>query len=479
MSFAPQHPLTKASEDPILSDPTANTTQALNAVTAAASKTGQSAVEIAGFLEDLGRNAKSEQELLNRIEGGLSRVLDETEHLDTSSQTVLSSAKQTRETVSGSVARMKASGERAHRIADWVSGVRGWMTEFRASLAATERDLTQITEISREVKILALNARIEAARAGAAGAGFAVIAGAIGQLARDTTDAADGISESLTQVRKEATNFAAGAAGIMGDAEQLISESTDVDVVLAEIQQGMTQLDQIAGSIADATGRVRDAVGAYVPDIRHLETSVRQRGQDIVRLCGMSIDLIDMSEEMVQHTIGLGGSSRDQILIDRVRADAEHLSQRLEAAIARGDITEADLFSSDYRPIAGSNPQQVLAPFTQLTDKLFPEVQEAALALSDRIVFCAAVDRNGYLPTHNRKFSQPQGADPVWNASNCRNRRIFADRVGLKAGQNTAPFLLQVYRRDMGGGEFKIMMDVSAPIIVRGRHWGGLRLAFR
>jgi methyl-accepting chemotaxis protein len=91
--------------------------------------------------------------------------------------------------------------------------------------------------------------------------------------------------------------------------------------------------------------------------------------------------------------------------------------------------------------------------FVTLTDRLLPPIQEPVLDLDPRIVFCAAVDRNGYLPTHNRKFSQPQSADPVWNAANCRNRRIFDDRVGLKAGRSTAPFLLQVYRRDMGGGQ--------------------------
>jgi methyl-accepting chemotaxis protein len=119
-----------------------------------------------------------------------------------------------------------------------------------------------------------------------------------------------------------------------------------------------------------------------------------------------------------------------------------------------------------------------MAPFTRLTDALFPPVQEAALTMDARIVFCAAVDRNGYLPTHNAKFSQPQGADPVWNAAHARNRRIFDDRVGLKAGRSTAPFLLQVYRRDMGGGEYRMMKDLSAPIRVKGRHWGGLRLAY-
>ncbi len=55
---------------------------------------------------------------------------------------------------------------------------------------------------------------------------------------------------------------------------------------------------------------------------------------------------------------------------------------------------------------------------------------------------------------------------------------MFDDRVGLKAGRNTQPFLLQVYRRDMGGGKFVMMKDLSAPIIVDGSHWGGLRVAY-
>ena len=40
-------------------------------------------------------------------------------------------------------------------------------------------------------------------------------------------------------------------------------------------------------------------------------------------------------------------------------------------------------------------------------------------------------------------------------------------------------FLLQTYRRDMGGGNFVIMKEVAAPIKVNGKHWGGLRLAFK
>ena len=123
---------------------------------------------------------------------------------------------------------------------------------------------------------------------------------------------------------------------------------------------------------------------------------------------------------------------------------------------------------------------QYLTRFTDFTDQVLPDLQEPAIRADERIAFCAAIDENGYLPTHNRKFSEPQRPGQTeWNTANCRNRRIFSDRVGLAAGRSTKPFLVQTYRRDMGGGQFVLMKDISAPITVNGRHWGGLRLAVR
>jgi methyl-accepting chemotaxis protein len=87
-------------------------------------------------------------------------------------------------------------------------------------------------------------------------------------------------------------------------------------------------------------------------------------------------------------------------------------------------------------------------------------------------------DRNGYAPTHNTKFSQPQGKDPVWNAAHCRNRRIFSDPTGMAAARNMEKLWPQVYRRDMGGGNITVMMDVSSPINCKGRHWGAIRLGY-
>lgn len=48
-----------------------------------------------------------------------------------------------------------------------------------------------------------------------------------------------------------------------------------------------------------------------------------------------------------------------------------------------------------------------------------------------------------------------------------------------KVAANTKPFLLQTYRRDMGGGQFVLMKDLSSPIVIRGKHWGAFRMGFR
>ena len=54
-----------------------------------------------------------------------------------------------------------------------------------------------------------------------------------------------------------------------------------------------------------------------------------------------------------------------------------------------------------------------------------------------------------------------------------------ASQAVQKAAANTKPFLLQTYRRDMGGGNFVLMKDLSSPIVIRGRHWGAFRMGFR
>jgi len=156
------------------------------------------------------------------------------------------------------------------------------------------------------------------------------------------------------------------------------------------------------------------------------------------------------------------------------------LTRIFEQALARGEVGLDALFDTDYAAIAGTDPQQYRTKYLDWADRALPPFQEAFLAREPRMAFCAMVDRNGFLPVHNKIYSHPQRpGDPVWNMANSRNRRIFNDPAGLAAAQNLRPYLIQSYARDMGNGNTVMMREIDVPIRVQGRHWGGFRTAYK
>ena len=171
--------------------------------------------------------------------------------------------------------------------------------------------------------------------------------------------------------------------------------------------------------------------------------------------------------------------AEDERFIKLAQGTAKQISAVFEEGLKRGDIAEEDFFGADLTAVEGTVPQQYMAPFTTLLDRVLPAIQEPVLAVDPRIQFCAAVTLAGYLPTHNRKYSEPQRpGDVAWNTAHCRNRRVFTDRSGLAAARSTREFLLQSYSRDMGDGRLIRMKEADAPILVNGRHWGAVRLAY-
>ncbi|MDU6373933.1 MAG: methyl-accepting chemotaxis protein [Bradyrhizobium sp.] len=166
--------------------------------------------------------------------------------------------------------------------------------------------------------------------------------------------------------------------------------------------------------------------------------------------------------------------------VARAMEAGTELNRIFENAVKNGEITLEDMFDTNYVEIAGTNPQQHRSRILDWADRALPPFQEAFLAKDARMAFCVAIDRNGYLPVHNRIYSHPQRpGDVAFNTANSRNRRIFNDAAGLAAGRNQRPYLIQSYARDMGNGNTVMMREIDVPIRVRGRHWGGFRTAYK
>jgi len=365
------------------------------------------------------------------------------------------------------------------RLVDAVQVIEQSLGSLKSSLSGVRGLSANIQTIASQTNLLALNAAIEAARAGEAGKGFAVVASEVKHLAGQANAATSGINNTVT--------------ALANNVGQLISTSTSTVNIAGGVNQGlgvilgalenfhtaMSTIESKVSAIASSVSASMDLCQNVLGNIHPFFEGVKKTGDNLRRAEERVSQALERGEHIMNLAVSAGVRTADSPFIDAVSKAAKQVAESFEQAVDRRRISLDDLFDDQYQPIAGTTPQQFMTRFTELTDSLLPPIQEPMLKFDPRVVFCVAVDRNGYLPTHNRKFSQPQGADPVWNSAHCRNRRIFNDRTGLRAGQNTKPFLLQTYRRDMGGGNFVLMKDLSVPVRVHGRHWGGLRLAYR
>ncbi|WP_242338712.1 MULTISPECIES: hypothetical protein [Anaeromyxobacter] len=157
---------------------------------------------------------------------------------------------------------------------------------------------------------------------------------------------------------------------------------------------------------------------------------------------------------------------------------ATHFAARCAAALDRWidkEVTKERLFSFLYYPIPATDPPKFTTEWDRLSDRDILPIEESVLAKSAVIQFAVMVDRNGYLPTHNQRYSQPLTGNLANDLVNNRTKRIFNDRTGLAAARSEAPFLIQRYQRDTG----ETMADLSVPIFVRGVHWGAVRIGYR
>jgi methyl-accepting chemotaxis protein len=230
----------------------------------------------------------------------------------------------------------------------------------------------------------------------------------------------------------------------------------------------------------------RPETGRDIPAGAHLDLDIAAIGALRARVAaispmGLHCAFADLGADSAARLAAkLGAIQADYApLVARAQGLAATISDLMEAEIAAGRLSAADLFDTDYTAVPDTNPRQFTTRSTEALEALLRAVLEAPLAADPAMMFCIVADRNGYVPVHNRAVSQPQrSGDPVWNNAHSRNRRIFDDRTGITAARSTRPATVQAYRREVGD-RIILVREVDAPIRVQGRHWGACRTAYR
>jgi methyl-accepting chemotaxis protein len=455
------------------------TSSVVGEIAAQAGKLGIEICDVSGHIEEVAARVERQADVCHTLResaaatlAGNHRIAEAAREMSTVTARAAGDVETSQRTLDGSLSDI-------HGLVEGVTVIESQIGALRAALSHVSRVSEEISLIARQTHLLALNAAIEAARAGDFGKSFAVVAAEVKTLSAKTAQATGQIETTLAQLTEQTERLIAEGAENTARAQRVREGTRMIGDVVHSTGHAIMQLNAEANQIATLSGEIEEQCNAFESQVLEIATGVEHSGENFVQAKNRLGSLLGVSENLIELTAATGVATADTLFIDAVEQAAAKAGKLFEAAVARGELTMNDLFDDRYMPVPGTNPPQFMTRFTELTDRLLPPIQESMLELDPRVAFCAAVDVRGYLPTHNLKFSQPQRDDPVWNAANCRNRRLFNDRTGLAAGTSTKRFLLQTYRRDMGGGEYALMKDASAPIFVNGRHWGGLRIGYR
>ena len=352
------------------------------------------------------------------------------------------------------------------------------VTGFAAAMDQVKRCSQTIDDIARTTNMLALNAAIEAEKAGEAGRTFAVVASEVKELARGTRTATDEIAHTIGSLGAEAAQVIAKiehGAKASGEVQKSIGQiegtlSGVADLVL-EVDRQNDDIVRATGTISDHVGKVRDVVGSF-------DVAVSENNDKLATAHERVGQLEMTANEMFDSIVKADLAPDDSAMVERAMEAAHDVVQRAERGLASGSLRGGDLFDTDYRLIEGSNPQRFRTGLSDWADGNWREILDQVATSSPHILAAACTDRNGFLPTHLTTRSRAPTGDVDHDTEYCRNGRIILYAADRKAKASIAPYMLAVYRQEGDGRDYLVVRNVYVPLIIDGKRWGDLELAY-
>ena len=271
----------------------------------------RSAALLVGNAEEISRASTEVSAAAGQQADATSAMAAAIEQLTVSSTHISDSA---RDTENDSREAMSLAGEgngRVRQASGAIQKIAATVTDASERIRALEGRALQISSIANVIKdiagqtnLLALNAAIEAARAGEQGRGFAVVADEVRKLAERTSTATTEIEQMIAGIQGDT----AGAVGAMNEA-------------LPEVEQGV----QLAQSAAESLQAIENGAGRTLERVREVAAATQEQGSASTSIA----QRVEQIAQMVEETTATVRSTADNAV------QLERIAQGLQAQIAR------------------------------------------------------------------------------------------------------------------------------------------------
>ena len=403
-----------------------------------------------------------------------------------------------------SVEGMQAQRERIERLAGQLAEIAGFTGVIK--------------EVADKTKLLALNARIEAARAGTHGTAFRVVADEIGKLAADSEAQTRRIATvvAATHSDLEPLREAIDAGREQGDG---VADALEARETLRRVGELAEQLTAPAERVAASAEEQLQALGEMSGHMQGTVVAVAEVDEHAMAMSGEALALSSSAE----HLYDLIRPFRTDSFVDRAtditQALARGIGDVLDRAVASGRVSLQAVLDLRYEeiagariaalgrlfdvsrvPLAGFDPPKYATAYDALVDEELTALYDRQLADHPWLTFALGSDLNVYSPAHNSRFCADWTGEPTADLLGNRVKRMWLDspplvraaRFGLGGSplpadqaitgaqlrlagcELTEPAggeqrrLLQTYARDTGA----IFTVLSVPVYVLGHRWG-------
>ena len=262
--------------------------QIIQSIQQNADKVGTASVDLSGQMDQINQSARQASDAASSTAAAIEELAVSVDHISQSSRQTESSAMHATQLADH-------GGQLAHRASEEIQRVAGQIDQASGRIAGLVERSHEIGGIARVIKeiadqtnLLALNAAIEAARAGEQGRGFAVVADEVRKLAERTAQATDQITTMIQAIHEDTTSVVKGmetvgpqvAVGVdiarqAGESLRQINAATSVALSnVSEVSAATAEQSQASNSVARNVEQISSMLEESVQSVNAANVNV-------------------------------------------------------------------------------------------------------------------------------------------------------------------------------------------------------------